>query len=53
MPPAEAAALCQQLPEPMDDSVDSVAVAYVDTIDLYRECALRHKALSNWAKGIK
>lgn len=52
-PPAEAAALCGQLPEPADDSVDAVVIAYVDTIDLYRDCALRHKALSDWAKGLK
>lgn len=53
LPPAEAAALCRELTEPADDSVDSIVIAYADTIDAYRDCALRHKALSDWAKGIE
>lgn len=50
LPPAEAAALCREIPEPADDSVDAVVIAYADTIDAYAECALRHKALSEWSK---
>jgi hypothetical protein len=51
LPPAEAAALCRELAEPANDSVDAVVVAYGDTIDAYADCAARHKALSDWAKG--
>jgi hypothetical protein len=49
-PPAEAAALCRELPEPADDSVNAVVIAYADTIDAYADCATRHKALSEWTK---
>ena len=52
-PPAEAAALCRDLSEPLDNSVDSIVVAYGDAIDAYRDCRLRHKALSDWTKGLK
>ena len=50
-PPAEAAALCGTLTEPADDSLDAVVVAYADTIDTYHDCAARHKALAEWARG--
>lgn len=53
LPPPEAAALCRDLVEPVDNSVDSIVVAYGDAIDAYRECRVRHKALSDWAKGIE
>lgn len=38
---------------PVDNSVDAVVIAYADTIDAYRECRVRHEALSKWAKGIE
>ena len=50
-PPAEAAALCRDLLPPVDNSVDAVVIAYADTIDAYRECRVRHEALSQWARG--
>ena len=50
-PPAEAASLCSQLPEPADESLDAVVVAYADVLDEYTRCAARHKALAEWARG--
>ena len=49
-PPAEAAALCRALVEPANDSVDAMIVGYAAAIDAYRDCALRHRALVEWAQ---
>lgn len=43
--------MCKPLPEPANAQVDAVLVAYADTIDAYRDCATRHRALSEWARG--
>jgi hypothetical protein len=39
------------MPEPVDDSQDAWSAWAAQVIDLYVECAQRHKALSDWARG--
>lgn len=49
--PVEAATLCRPMPALDGDDVDALSIWSGDMIDAYVECALRHKALRDWARG--
>lgn len=53
-PPANAAAYCQALPDThkgmtLDDILRWAGI----TVERFNDCAIRHKALSDWATGQK
>jgi hypothetical protein len=42
---------CPAMPLPADDSQDAWSAWAADMIDLYVDCAKRHRALGDWARG--
>lgn len=49
-PPYEAAQFCRQIQEPVVSTANDLSLWVASVLDDYSECAVRHRALVEWAK---